>query len=593
MIAQSPIAIRTWPDTVPDEKHTLGWPILAWTADYLTQPDGPHYGEPWEFTPEQVRILLRWYAIDDEGRFLYHRGVLRRMKGWGKDPFLAVLSCVELCGPCRFGGWNKDGTPRVIPHSSPWIQVAAVSKDQTRNTMTLFPGLFTPQAKQEYSLEIGKEIIYSKIGKNVGRIEAVTSSPRSLEGSRPSLVVLNETQHWLPSNEGPEMEAAIRRNLGKSRDGAARAMEITNAHLMGELSVAEQTYEAWRATDGALAGVYYDSIEAPPLPDLQDREAVRSGLIAARGDSLWVDVDRVGIEIADPTTTESLARRYYFNQVWDVKDQQWILDEIWDGRRAPGRRAPSVIPDGLDVMVGIDGSFNDDSTGVVVASCGSSPHLEVVGCWEKPDDPEWRVPILEVEDKLREVCRRWRVRELIFDPYRWARTMQVLQREGLPVVEYPQSPDRMVPAAARFLEATLNGTLTHDGDPRLARHISNVVIREGSRGVRIVKETKWSPRKIDLAVAAVMAHDRAASRATPGFGWMMAWRAESDRAALPSSRPGSDSGSVPPASPPVAATPSPRAFFGDAPKANSPNTCQHRWFAGFCAKCAIPYGEQS
>lgn len=36
--------------------------------------------------------MLWWYAVDDTGRFIYRKGVLQRLKGWGKDPHLAVIS---------------------------------------------------------------------------------------------------------------------------------------------------------------------------------------------------------------------------------------------------------------------------------------------------------------------------------------------------------------------------------------------------------------------------------------------------------------------------------------------------------------------
>jgi phage terminase large subunit-like protein len=67
----------------------------------------------------------------------------------------------------------------------------------------------------------------------------------------------------------------------------------------------------------------------------------------------------------------------------------------------------------------------------------------------------------------------------------------------------------MVPATQRFYEAVLNKTLTHSGDQRLARHLANTVIRTDSRGSRLSKDAKGSPRKIDLAVSAVMALERA------------------------------------------------------------------------------------
>ena len=57
----------------------------------------------------------------------------------------------------------------------------------------------------------------------------------------------------------------------------------------------------------------------------------------------------------------------------------------------------------------------------------------------------------------------------------------------------------------------MNHGLTHSGDPRLARHITNAVLKVDSRGQRIAKDHKGSSRKIDLAVAAIMALDRAAA----------------------------------------------------------------------------------
>ena len=87
-------------------------------------------------------------------------------------------------------------------------------------------------------------------------------------------------------------------------------------------------------------------------------------------------------------------------------------------------------------------------------------------------------PIVDVEAAIRAACRRWRVLENRRRPFRWARSLQLLDGEGLPVLEYPQSPGRMAPATARFYEAVVNGALTHSGDSRLARHVGNVVLRE-------------------------------------------------------------------------------------------------------------------
>jgi phage terminase large subunit-like protein len=67
----------------------------------------------------------------------------------------------------------------------------------------------------------------------------------------------------------------------------------------------------------------------------------------------------------------------------------------------------------------------------------------------------------------------------------------------------------MVPATAKFYDAVTGGTLSHDHHPTLSRHLDNCVVKTDRLGPRITKEHRNSPRKIDCAVAAVMAFDRA------------------------------------------------------------------------------------
>jgi phage terminase large subunit-like protein len=55
--------------------------------------------------------------------------------------------------------------------------------------------------------------------------------------------------------------------------------------------------------------------------------------------------------------------------------------------------------------------------------------------------------------------------------------------------------------------------LTHDGSSALARHVANAILREDSRGARLAKEHKDTKRRIDAAVAAVMAVHRTAELA--------------------------------------------------------------------------------
>ncbi|MER6064838.1 terminase large subunit [Streptomyces sp. NPDC001792] len=223
-------------------------------------------------------------------------------------------------------------------------------------------------------------------------------------------------------------------------------------------------------------------------------------------------IDPEDFEAAVKRTPEAEFRTKRLNQ-WVNTAEAWLPAGAWDACRGE----QGLVEDGAEVCLGFDGSFNGDSTALVAVSCAEVPHVDVVESWEKPSDAghDWTVPILEVEAAIRAACRRWNVREIVCDPYRWGRTYQVLEDEGLPVVEFPQSPARMIPATTRFYEAVMNRSLTHSGDPRLARHLSNCVVKTDSRGSRLSKDAKNSPRKIDLAVAAVMAHERACQEPEP------------------------------------------------------------------------------
>ena len=70
----------------------------------------------------------------------------------------------------------------------------------------------------------------------------------------------------------------------------------------------------------------------------------------------------------------------------------------------------------------------------------------------------------------------------------------------------------MIPATQKVFDSVTEAKLSHHGDPLLARHIDNCVLKIDNMGARIVKESRASNRRIDAAVAFVIAYDRATSK---------------------------------------------------------------------------------
>lgn len=503
----APVAIGpTWARTAAGgwllPERTLGWQVLGWTADYLRQPDGPEAGRSWRYTDEQARLILWWFAVDEHGRFVYRYGMLRRVKGWGKDPVGATLCAVEFVGPCRFGGWDANGEPVAVAHPAAWVLTAAVAKDQTRNTMTLFPGLLSDAAIDDYRIDLGKELLYAHGGRC--RLEAVTSSPRALEGPRATFTLKNETQHWLKGNDGHAMAEVVARNSTKSRDGSARVLAISNAHEPGEDSDAEHDFEAWQQIEQGRSrstGFLYDSLEAPPDVELRDEEQLRAGLRAARGDSVWLDEDRHVEEIYDSRNSVSTSRRFYLNQIVAAEDA-WIAPHEYDRIVEP-----SEVAEREEITLGFDGSLTDDHS--VLRGCRvSDGYVFTLGVWD-PADHGGEAPRDLIDGAVRAAFDRYTVLGFFSDLHPWESYVDAWAADfgaGLKVKASAKHPiawdmrgrqKETTVEIERLRSEIVEQAFRDDGHPMVRQHFHNARRWPNAWGVTVRKEHRESSRKID------------------------------------------------------------------------------------------------
>lgn len=115
-----------------------------------------------------------------------------------------------------------------------------------------------------------------------------------------------------------------------------------------------------------------------------------------------------------------------------------------------------------------------------------------------------------VDDQIRELCARFNVREIAFDPHLARNTMNNLLDDGLPAVEMRQGWVTMAPAIAELERAIVGRRLRHGGHPILRWHFDNVAVETDKAGNRMMHKGK-SKDRIDGAVACAMAVGRAAT----------------------------------------------------------------------------------
>lgn len=508
----------TLPAGVPE--RTLGWGVLKHAATYLKQPNGPKAGQLWTPIDTQALFLLWWYAVDEDGRWLFHHGVRRLSKGSGKSPFAAVMALEELVGPVRLDYLDPRAPGGCVgkPVDMPLVQIAATAESQTANTMRMVRAMAAKGSRvvNEYGIDIGKTVFYTPNG---GQLEVITSSASAAEGAEVTFAVEDETEHWVPATGGPALAGTLDRNLAKS---SSRAVETANAWEPGTGSVAETTYDAWLAQqEGRTRGdsrILYDARVAPADVNLADEDSLMRALEFVYSDCSWVDLRTIRNRIWDPRTPPDVARRYYLNQP-TATETAWTTPMAWAALSDPTR----VVADNEDVVLFFDGSKSRDAT-ALIGCCMSDGHIFTLGVWE-PDNAhntESVVPVAEVDAAVAHAFDRYNVIAFFADVETWDGFVKVTWPEmyGSKVLLWatPNGNDPQPFAwdmrggghqnefatAAELTAAEINEKqFTHDGDSRVARHVGNARRRPRGLLVTIGKESPASAKKIDAAVCVI------------------------------------------------------------------------------------------
>jgi hypothetical protein len=526
-----------WDPMDPAAPRTLGFAVASWVEGRrgqvgLTQPNGPRAGQPFRLTGDQLRFLLWWYALDAAGDWLFMHGVRRLAKGSGKSPFAAVLALVEFCGPCRLDRFDSrvPGGARAKPVLMPLVQIAATAESQTANTMRMVRA-FAPKKSafvEHYQLDAGKTIYY-KLPE--GTLEVITSSFTAAEGAESTFVIGDETEHWKPANGGPTLASTLEDNLAKS---GSRMLETSNAWEPGGECVAEGSWDSWlaqeegRLVDGA-GRILYDARIAPPDTDIADYDSLERALRWVYGDCEWrrgpdgeIDVRPIIKRILNPKAKVPDSKRKYLNRPTAAEDA-WVEPEQWHAMADLEVQVAATD----EVALFFDGSKSRDATAIV--GCRISDGFVFVPRWHggrtvwEPDpshDTDDVVPVAEVDAAVEDLFGRYDVVGFFGDVAEWESFVKVEwpRRHGdrLRVKAQPTGKDPQVIAwdmrshtmdftrEVELVEAEiLEGLFAHDGDPVLARHVTNMRRRPNRYGVSVGKETRDSPKKIDAGVCMI------------------------------------------------------------------------------------------
>lgn len=499
---------------------TLGWGVLGWVEKHLRHGPGDVDGEPIVIDDEFALFLAHAYRVDERGRRVHRRAILSRPKGRAKSELAGMVVCAEALGPVRFDRWDGD-RPVGRPVRSPFIRCLATEETQAGNTYDNVRAML--EGLRERDLEFrGVDVGLTRtLLPGGGEIRPSTASASAKDGGRETFVVADET-HLYTTPELRQMHRTVSRNLAKRKAAEPWLLDTTTAFQPGEESVAEQAFEMARVTKAATrARLLVDHRQAGDVADWDDDTAVLEALRDVYGPAAeWMDLDLILADIRAPGATRSDGARYFLNRV-EVAEDQLVDPEVWRGLAVV-----DTIADGELVTLGFDGSVRDDTTALV--ACRVSDGLLVtLGVWGP--DGSGMVPRDDVDQAVRSAFDRFEVWRMYADPPYWQAYLDAWSAMWpQQVVEWwTNRPAAVGHALERLTSAVGDGSLRHDGHEVLTEHVVNARRRTVRGHLSMSKEFPKSRRKIDAAMAAMLAFEARGDAVAAGVGSKRARRAAS------------------------------------------------------------------
>lgn len=521
------------------------WPshgglACRWMQRMLVFGPGPLLGQRYQLREDQQTFLFDWFSYNPTGEpwegvgpgeHRYLEGVRGEARGGCKTELIGGLALLHLDGP------------KLLSPPSPEVCVMATAYDQTTWLFGVVQSMAggtkdspvnTAPLRGRFSV-FEHEILYAD--GRPGRIYRVAAVAGTNEGSRTTLLLADEVHELIgrKARVFTVLSAALLK-----RDPPGRVLSITTAGAgKGEIPPDPNDSLVWkmyaqghmqRSGEEPSPRYLFDWREPPPGLDYSKPEdravAVRSASGAA--DVVWRVADRVA-KWNDPKFPRHEWIRYYANQFTDEVEGSWLeqLGPGWWETLVDDELVAGVFTERPTVVLGVDMALRKDSTALVAAARGADGrHVWQQWCWRSVEGKlDHRAPFETIRQLAGAIPVRagggdapgrsgpdlrpllaagaWRIQAITYDPRFFELPARYLEDDGLVLVEFPQSPDRLVPADDHLYGLVADRLLTVSSSSVLGSHAASARWKESERGRYLSKHL--SGKHIDLIRAGSMA----------------------------------------------------------------------------------------
>lgn len=480
----------------------------------LKHPKSGAPGRAFQLDQWQERIVRRIYGPrHPDGSRIVKTVFLLLPRGNRKTSLAAALALLHTIGPERVPGGE--------------VINAASDRKQARLGFQEAVGIIRADKRLEAAVSLQDYKNRLTFAKDGSFCEAISADAGTQHGRTPVFVLADELHAW-PKRD---LWDVLRSGLPKTR-GSLCVIATTAGR--GQENIAFEIYDyARRVAAGEIDDPAFLPIlfEAPSDSDWRDEEvwkAVNPGL--AHG---YPDIDglrQLAREAANRPGDREAFRQLHLNIWLDHSADPFVEMDVYDRGKAP---IDDAGLEGRPCWLGVDLSSTTDLTAIVAAWRDDAEGYIVKPWFFCPADnlraradrdgvpyPLWAeqdfiaptsgnvVDFRHVETVIRDLCQRFDVREIAFDPHLARNMIANLLDDGYPAVEMRQGWVTMAPAIKELERAIIAGRFQHGGHPVLRWNFENIAVETDKAGNKSFHKGK-SRDRIDGAVAAAMALGRA------------------------------------------------------------------------------------
>jgi phage terminase large subunit-like protein len=443
---------------------------IKFIESFCIVPRGVNAGQPIKLLPAQRKFIEKTYAAG------ILSAALSCPRGNGKTGLLACIALSEL----YLNPWSPD------------ISVCATTMQQSMRPSGVYG--IARRMMQLHPVLSERTLVYRGTADPRLVVPATdgvmaplaTRDPDALLGLSSSLLIADEfgSEHWDDERWGNLVQS------GGKRGGDSRVIGISTPN--------SQDSAMFTLRKRVMAGTASPSVSWTEYAARQDADINDTGEWHRANFALghFLDISALRADVVD--RPEWLFRQMRLGQWMGVGDDGWL------GADGPGAYDATTTDVKLDrtepVHIGVDKSMRDD--------CSAVSAMQQVG-------DRWRAKVMiwipesgvidhaAIRDHIRELCRKHHVVSVAYDPRYFVEGAQELATEGLPMVEIPQTPARMIPAYSTLHRLIIDRKLDHDDDPVLRSHVLRAVPQVSGSGFMLAKSRTRT--KIDGVVSMAIA----------------------------------------------------------------------------------------